>query len=197
MIIWINGPYGVGKTQVAFEIHRRLKDSYVYDPEKIGFFIRKNLPSCMWVDNFQDYGLWREFNYSMLKEITLNYSGVVIVPMTIINPQYYIEIISRLRESNISVFHFVLNAEKDELTRRIKNGFGRKNLWTIKQIDKCIVELNNSIFENHINTDHLTISGVAELISQQCSLKLAPVRMSKISQLLDRFIVQIKGIILE
>jgi adenylylsulfate kinase-like enzyme len=32
MIIWINGAFGSGKTQMAFEINRRLENSYVYDP---------------------------------------------------------------------------------------------------------------------------------------------------------------------
>lgn len=45
MIIWINGTFGCGKTSVSNELHRRLENSYVYDPEEIGFFIRDNLPS--------------------------------------------------------------------------------------------------------------------------------------------------------
>ncbi|CAI6224437.1 hypothetical protein NRS6186_01805 [Bacillus subtilis] len=40
MIIWINGAFGSGKTQTAFELHRRLNPSYVYDPEKMGFALR-------------------------------------------------------------------------------------------------------------------------------------------------------------
>jgi broad-specificity NMP kinase len=197
MIIWINGSYGVGKTQVAFELHRRIKDSYVYDPEKIGFFIRKLFPSCIWDDNFQNYNLWREFNYFILKEIAINYNGVIIVPMTLIIPQYYIQIISRLRETDISVFHFVLDADKNELLKRMRRGFGRKNLWAIKQIDECINGLKNNIFGNHINTNHITISDVANLISQQCSLKLEPDNYNKLSRSLYRFIVQIKSITFE
>ncbi len=46
MIIWINGAFGSGKTQTAYELHRRLDGSYVYDPENAGYFIRKNLPSA-------------------------------------------------------------------------------------------------------------------------------------------------------
>ncbi|AOO60311.1 hypothetical protein [Bacillus velezensis] len=44
MIIWINGAFGSGKTQTAFELHRRLKPSYVYDPEKMGFAMRSMIP---------------------------------------------------------------------------------------------------------------------------------------------------------
>ncbi len=35
LIIWINGAFGFGKTQTVFELHRRQKPSYVYDPEKL------------------------------------------------------------------------------------------------------------------------------------------------------------------
>jgi chloramphenicol 3-O-phosphotransferase len=33
MIIWLNGAFGAGKTQTAFELHSRIPDSYVFDPE--------------------------------------------------------------------------------------------------------------------------------------------------------------------
>lgn len=44
MIIWINGAFGAGKTQTAYELNRRIENSFVYDPENIGFFINKSMP---------------------------------------------------------------------------------------------------------------------------------------------------------
>lgn len=43
MIIWINGPFGSGKTHTAHELKRRLKHASIIDPEEVGFFIRKRL----------------------------------------------------------------------------------------------------------------------------------------------------------
>ena len=37
MIIGINGAFGAGKTQAAYELQRRRKGAYVYDPENLGF----------------------------------------------------------------------------------------------------------------------------------------------------------------
>ena len=55
MIIWINGAFGSGKTTTAIEIERRLKNSFLYDPENIGYFLRRNMPKEIWaVDDFQD-----------------------------------------------------------------------------------------------------------------------------------------------
>lgn len=98
MIIWINGAFGSGKTQTAFELHRRLKPSYVYDPEKMGFAMRSMIPPDIAEDDFQSYPLWREFNYSMLSYLSDTYQGIIIVPMTITNDQYFHDIISRLRQ---------------------------------------------------------------------------------------------------
>ncbi len=34
-LIWINGPFGLGKTQLAFELHLRLAGSNGCDPEYV------------------------------------------------------------------------------------------------------------------------------------------------------------------
>ena len=85
MIIWINGAFGSGKTQTAFEINRRLENSYVYDPENIGYFFRRNMPKEIIQGNFQDQILWRTFNYEIIKNIYEKYNGTIIIPMTIYN----------------------------------------------------------------------------------------------------------------
>ena len=35
MLLWINGPFGGGKTATAHELNRRLPDSVVCDPEHV------------------------------------------------------------------------------------------------------------------------------------------------------------------
>lgn len=53
MIIWINGAFGAGKTQTAYELHKRAEHSFVYDPENVGYFIRKNTPRSTHTSDFQ------------------------------------------------------------------------------------------------------------------------------------------------
>ncbi|MES3696190.1 adenylyl-sulfate kinase [Mammaliicoccus sciuri] len=98
MIIWLNGAFGSGKTTAAFELNKRLSKSFVYDPENLGSFIRHNIPKNLHKDNFQDHDQWRYFNYDLLKYIAESYDGIIIVPMTIINIEYYQEIIERLKK---------------------------------------------------------------------------------------------------
>ena len=43
MIIWINGTFGSGKTTTAYELHNRIKHSFVYDPERFGYVLMANV----------------------------------------------------------------------------------------------------------------------------------------------------------
>jgi hypothetical protein len=125
MIIWINGAFGSGKTSAAYELNRRLPDSFVYDPENVGYFIRRNSPEAFSHGDFQDIPLWREMNYETIKLIMTGcstvqaYAGTLIVPMTIVNPEYYDEIISKLRSDGFDVRHFILYASKNTILRRL------------------------------------------------------------------------------
>lgn len=47
MILWINGAFGSGKTQTAYELNKRIPNSFVFDPEETGFFLRSNLPESI------------------------------------------------------------------------------------------------------------------------------------------------------
>lgn len=121
MILWINGAFGAGKTQTAFELHRRIPHSFVYDPENAGYFIRKNIPPSIKKPDFQEYPLWREFNYAMLKHIACEYDGVIIAPMTVVDPVYFEEIVGRLRTDGMTVKHFALCAPREVILQRLKS----------------------------------------------------------------------------
>ena len=52
MIIWLNGGFAAGKTTLAQELHRRLPDAVVYDPEDVGIMLWK------WVPLIYDLKTW-------------------------------------------------------------------------------------------------------------------------------------------
>jgi hypothetical protein len=58
VLIWINGPFGGGKTATASELHRRVPGSVICDPEHLGFGLHRMLPPPMRAD-FQDLPAWR------------------------------------------------------------------------------------------------------------------------------------------
>lgn len=194
MIIWVNGAFGSGKTQTAAELHRRITNSYIYDPENIGLFIRKNIPASIKRKDFQDYPLWRETNYKMLEFIASEFDGVIIAPMTIVNPDYYDEIIGKLRADGIDVKHYILYASKNEILRRLKTrGEGQKS-WAAAQIDRCLNSFNDVIVEGKINTEKMSIAAIAEEIAGRCDITLEPDNRSMLTRILHRTLVKIKHI---
>lgn len=194
MIIWINGAFGSGKTQTSYELNRRIPNSLVYDPENIGFFINRNIPKEIRKGDFQDYSIWRELNYTTLKYIYSEYDGIIIVPMTLVNPQYFEEIVGKLRDDGVVVNHFVLWASKETLQKRLRSRGERKNSWGENQIDRCIQGLSNDIFKLRIETDKLTIEGVVERIAYLLDIHLQDDNRNKFKKRLDRIKTQIKQI---
>lgn len=194
MILWINGAFGSGKTTLAYELNRRIPGSFVFDPENVGYFIRKNAPKEMLKEDFQDHEIWRETTYSMLQAISAEFSGVIIVPMTIVNPQYFIEIIGKLRAQEAEVHHFTLLANRETLLKRLKGRGDSKISWPAKQIDRCITALSQDMFQEHIHTDHLTPDEIMDLIASECNIELQPDHRGTLKKRVDRLITQIKHI---
>lgn len=174
MIIWLNGAFGAGKTETANELNRRIPKSHIYDPEILGETTRWVIPKELKKADFQDYEVWREGNYCFLKYLDQEYDGVLIVPMTIVNPQYFDELIGRLINDGITVNHFVLSASKDTIDNRLLNRGEEVNSWPSQQIDRCLHGLTNERFQPQIDTEQLTISEVAEKIAEIIGIELLP-----------------------
>lgn len=192
LIIWINGAFGSGKTQTAYELHRRMKDSFVYDPEEVGFLLRKMIPIQASKEDFQDYAPWRECNYSILKYIDEHYNGVVIVPMTIVDADYFNEIIDQLRKEGVEVKHAILWADKEIIEKRLRRRGERKNSWGAKQIDRCMEGLSHKTFENRILTNNLTVEKVAESIADLFEITLLPDDRNEVRKRISRLKTQMK-----
>src|SRR3954463_4363297 len=107
MVIWINGAFGAGKTSVARRIAALRRDALLFDPEQIGFLLRRLLP-MEGVGDFQDLPLWRELTLRLVREAGATARGPGIVPMCLVNPAYFDEVVGGLRASGADVRHFTL-----------------------------------------------------------------------------------------
>jgi len=194
MIIWINGAFGSGKTTCAYELNKRLSKSFVYDPENIGYFIRKNIPKELHESDFQNHEQWRLFNYQMLKYLSDTYDGIIISPMTLINRQYYDEIIGRLLEDGIEIKHYILYAEKETIEKRLNKRLEWGNSWAKSQIDRCIYAFNHEITEEKIITDYKTVDNIVEEIAEKSGLTLLNDKRGRFKKLIDRSIILMKHI---
>ncbi|OWA37690.1 tunicamycin resistance protein [Saccharibacillus sp. O16] len=172
VMIWVNGAFGTGKSTTAEELHRRLPHSFVYDPEEVGYFIRKNIPAELHQSDFQDHPMWREMNLTMLSHLYKTYSGTLIVPMTLVNPEYFEELVGGLRKLGIEVRHFALLAKRETLLKRLKGRGDGANSWPAQQIDRCLEALSQDRFGQHIHTDDWTREQVVEHIAAACNLEL-------------------------
>ncbi|QYA98338.1 AAA family ATPase [Streptomyces anulatus] len=122
MIIWVNGPFGGGKTTTAGLLHQQLPTSLVTDPEEIGFVLRKSIgdhPSRQ--KDFQDYPAWRTLVASLCTELDRQaQGGPVIAPMTLLRREYAEEIFDALAKDGVEVHHLLLHADSYAIAKRIE-----------------------------------------------------------------------------
>ncbi|MBG0853440.1 ATP-binding protein [Streptomyces spinoverrucosus] len=190
MLLWINGPFGGGKTQTAHEIQRRLPGSVICDPEHAGFGLRRMLPPRLRGD-FQDLVSWRQGVVEVLDLALTRHDGPVIAPMTVTDSGYFAETVGRLRELGHDVRHFTLLAERDTVLKRLRErslghllqyvgGIGGKNAgprresWAVQQLDHCLERLREPEFAEHLWTDHSTVPKTADRIAVLAGLTLRP-----------------------
>lgn len=191
MIIWINGAFGAGKTTVACELERRLADAYLYDPENIGYFLRKNTPRQCHTPDFQDTPLWRTFNYEVLKMIAGNYPGTIIVPMTLVSRTYYEEIIEKLQSDGIEVKHFILYASRETILKRLQMrnfhlSILRRESFAVSAIPRCMDFFDHQVTEIKLPTDKMSVDEVVEAVAAQSGLILRPDSRSTVQKTLCR-----------
>jgi len=138
--------------------------------------------------DFQDLSAWRHGVCEVLEMVLSRHDGTVIVPMTVVEPEYFQETVGWLRERGHDVRHFALLAERETVLRRLSGrGLGhvvrvvagkgaslRLERFAVAQLDRCLERLSRPEFAVHIQTDRLTVSQVVESIAEEAGLTLAP-----------------------
>lgn len=118
MIVWINGAFGSGKTTLAAELSRRLPDALEFDPEYVGYLLRRWVPPAPSGD-FQDIPLWRTLVAQFATGLWHSYERIVITPMTVVNAGYRAEIFDAMRAAGVPLLHVFLDVPADVLRERI------------------------------------------------------------------------------
>jgi predicted kinase len=116
VIIWISGAFGAGKTTLAAELHRRLPDAVVYDPEDVGLMLWK------WMrpdGDFQHLPSWRELVVATALSLRRHHADTLIVPMSLIRDAYRAEILGGLTDAGEDVLHVFLEADAWVLRERL------------------------------------------------------------------------------
>jgi predicted kinase len=116
VLIWINGGFGAGKTTLAQELHRRLPDAVVYDPEDVGLMLWKWLPPN---GDFQHLPSWRELVVATALSLRRHHAETLIVPMSLIRDAYRAQILGGLADAGEEVLHVFLEVDASVLRERL------------------------------------------------------------------------------
>jgi hypothetical protein len=116
VIIWLNGGFGAGKTTLAAELHRRLPDAVVYDPEDVGLMLWKWLPPN---GDFQHLPSWRELVVATALSLRRHHAETLIAAMSLIRDAYRAEILGGRADAGEQVLHVFLEADAVVLRERL------------------------------------------------------------------------------
>jgi predicted kinase len=162
VIVWLNGPFGVGKTTVAMRLRALVSGSRLFDPEDIGWVLRR-LPGQAHRD-YQDRAVWRWTTREVAR--VLARGRTLIVPMTICEPSSFDEIIGGLRAEPLRVEHFTLLASAETIRSRLR-GRGSDRRWAEQRLERCLPGLTADRFGMHIETDDRAAVEVADEIRRR------------------------------
>jgi len=116
VLIWINGPFGVGKSALSSALSS-LTGYPIFDPEDLGFLMRETIPQSPY--DFQDLPAWRRLVPSFAAELVRSGAVPLIVVQSVLNADYWDEMELALEESEIPITRVLLHADRDLLVDRI------------------------------------------------------------------------------
>jgi hypothetical protein len=182
VVILVNGAFGVGKTTVARHLRRALRGSVVYDPEVVGWFIRRRPP---WIhlrgegsDDYQDIALWRR---STVLGVTLVRSlsrGPVIVPMAFGRLEYLQEVTGGIAARGRDVRVFCLRARMPTIVARLRRrgtlGTAAGDGWIVRKARQCVEAHEHPAFGEPIDADTASAPEVARTILRKLGVAFRP-----------------------
>ena len=123
MFLLLNGSFGIGKTTVAQVLESSVAGSRIYNPEDVGFVLRRLPPILLGrtrlPSDYQDIGLWRKL---IVRGARRAHRGarIVIVPMAFTNLAYFEEFAKGLRGRG-DVQRYCLVAPLDTVRNRLSH----------------------------------------------------------------------------
>ena len=164
MIIWLSGPYGVGKSTLARTIQGKLDNCILFDAEKVGDAIRDNYPEEFFQEIYEDYPLWCETCRKLLADLESKMNGTILVPMTLLRPQSLRTILAPLKGQGIIAIHVILTAEPETLRHRILARGEEENCWCMKKIPQCLSVQKDIPCDLRLDTTGKSLDRLAEEI---------------------------------
>lgn len=163
MVIWISGAYGVGKSTLAEALAPQIENAMIFDAEEVGNAVRENYPNLPYGVIYEDYPLWSEFCYRLIRDIHEKFHKNILVPMTLVRPRSYERIVHRLMADGIHVHYIVLEASYASIHDRILARGEEEGCWCMENIE---MSRQASAFRcgYHVDTDGKAVDEVARTV---------------------------------
>lgn len=166
MILFINGPFGVGKTSVARLLLQKMPHSRLYDPEVIGTVLHRVLGPFAKVEDFQNYTLWRPLVVGGARVLKTVSARTLMIPITVWRRDLFDPIIAGLRRVDPDLSCFRLTASRDVLIDRISSDAEDREAhgWRMAHVEVCLRASLDPAFGTEICTDDRAPVEVADQI---------------------------------
>ncbi|MGW3228674.1 AAA family ATPase [Kitasatospora sp. NPDC001095] len=178
MIVFVNGPFGVGKSTTTGLLAERLPQALVINPEDIGHMLWAQLPAALRTEEFELEPVWPPLTRCMLDQAAHAYDRPIIVPMTIARHAVFEHIVHPLREAGHDVRHFTLLAPAATIRDRLRErGEGPDKWgplsWEGNQVERCLAALSRPEYAVHLDTEHRSAAEIADEILTRTGLQPA------------------------
>jgi hypothetical protein len=173
MILFINGPFGVGKTSVARVLVQKLPRSMLYDPEVVGAVLKRVLGPFRKAEDYQDYTLWRPLLVGGARLLKTRSTRTLVIPMTVWRRDLFDPIIAGLRKVDPDLSCFRLAASRDVLVDRIASDTEDREAygWRMAHVEACLESSRDPAFGTEIRTDGRTPEEVADQILKSLAVQ--------------------------
>jgi hypothetical protein len=150
-VVWVNGPFGAGKTSLADALIARWPQARLFDPEEVGFMLR-TMVSPADSGDFQDLPIWRDLVADTAYRLLTRYGRPLVVPMTVVVPAYLSEIFTSLAQRQVTVQHFFLKVSAQTLRKRIDRQQvwpddperdAEVRAWRLAQVERCVAAVDS------------------------------------------------------
>lgn len=174
MIVFLNGPFGVGKTTTARLLVERLPDARIFNPERVGIVVRAVVRPLNPAADYQDTHAWRLLVPLVARLLAVETGGPLIMPMTVWRRDYFDEMVVRLRRVDRDLRCIQLTASANILQQRI---FARLDAegghaWCFAHLEAGLAMAKDPAFGVRVTTDGRSPAEVAEAVRRLLRVEL-------------------------
>ncbi len=130
-VVWLNGPFGVGKSTTSRLLAQARPDWVLLDTERVGELLMPVLGPHRPVPDFQDWPAWRSLTIASILAVSAEFDHrrTVVVPQTVVVRAYFDELAAGLAGAGLDVAWFTLDVDSGEHRRRIAEDAEMPGSW--------------------------------------------------------------------